>query len=173
MLRSARLRIWMVAAALLAALAAAAFAVTASLPFDTAQAQSEAFSWSVGVQGVGSGNFLEVEGLGTALAVVQAKVEGSRLTTKTAGRGSASNIVLRRGLTNNLSFYNWHRQVVANGTSGTRKNGTISLHDGVGAEVASFEFTSGWPARYRVVQEESGVVIEEITLAVDDLQRVN
>jgi phage tail-like protein len=172
MLRSARLRIWMVAAALLAALAAA-FAVSASVPFDTAQAQSEAFSWTVQVQGVGSGSFREVEGLGTSLAVVQAKVEGSRLTTKTAGRGSASNIVLRRGLTNDLSFYNWHRQVVAEGTSGTRKNGTISLHDGVGAEVATFEFTNGWPARYRVVQEESGVVIEEITLAVDDLQRVN
>jgi phage tail-like protein len=162
----------MVAAALLATLVAA-FAVSASMPFDTAQAQSEAFSWTVEVQGVGSGNFLEVEGLGTSLAVVQAKVEGSRLTTKTAGRGSASNLVLRRGLTNNLSYYNWHRQVVAEGTSGTRNNGTISLHDGVGAEVASFRFTNGWPARYRVVQEESGVVIEEITLAVDDLQRVN
>jgi phage tail-like protein len=172
MLSSARLRIWMVAAALLAALAAA-FAVSASVPFDTVQAQAGAFSWSVEVQDVGSGSFREVEGLGTALAVVQAKVEGSRLTTKTAGRGSASNIVLRRGLTEDTSFYDWHRQVVANGTSGTRKNGTINLFDSTHAQVASFEFTNGWPARYRVVQEESGVVIEEITLAVDDLQRGN
>ena len=59
------------------------------------------------------------------------------------------------------------------GTSGTRENGTITLFDSTHAQVASFEFTNGWPARYRVVQEESGVVIEEITLAVDDLQRVN
>jgi hypothetical protein len=98
MLRSARLRIWMPAAALLAALAAA-FAVSVSGPFDNAQAQGtpEAVSWSVEVQDVGSGSFREVEGLGTALAVVQVKVEGSRLTAKTAGRGSASNIVLRQG----------------------------------------------------------------------------
>jgi phage tail-like protein len=161
---------WMVAAALLAALAAA-FAVSASLPFDTAQAQGSA-SWSVEVQDVGSGIFREVEGLGTALAVVQVKVDGSKLTTKTAGRGSASNIVLRRGLTVDTSFYDWHRQVVANGTSGARKNGTITLFDSTQTAVATFEFTNGWPARYRVVQEESGVVIEEITLAVDDLQRV-
>ncbi len=81
--------------------------------------------------------------------------------------------MLRRGLTEDTSFYEWHRQVVANGTAGTRKNGTITLFDSTLAALASFEFTNGWPARYRVVLEESGVVVEEITLAVDDLQRAN
>jgi hypothetical protein len=72
-----------------------------------------------------------------------------------------------------MSFYDWHRQVVENGTSGARKNGTITLLDSTQKAVATFEFTNGWPARYRVVQEEGGVVmLEEITLAVDDLQRV-
>ncbi len=171
MVRSARFRIWMIAAALLAVLAAA-FAVSTSVPpVDTAQAQTQT-SLSVEVQGVGSSMFREAEGLGTALTIVQVKVEGSRLYGKTAGRGSASNIVLRRGLTGDTSFYNWHRQVVENGTAGTRKNGTITLFDGSQEVLASFEFTNGWPAQYRVVQENV-VVIEEITLAVDDLQRVN
>jgi phage tail-like protein len=166
----------MVAAAALLAALVAAFALSAGVPFGSAQAQQTtgSVSWSVQVEGMGSDIFREVAGLQTALTVVQSKVEGSRLTVKAAGKGSASNIVLRRGLTEDMSFYDWHRQVVANGTSGTRKNGTITLFDSTQAALASFEFTNGWPARYRVVQdEESGVVVEEVTLAVDDLQRAN
>jgi phage tail-like protein len=173
MLRSARLRMWMIAAALLAALAAVV--VSVSLPDDTAQAQVSSGFWSVEVQDVGSGNFSDVEGVGTSLAVVQTQVQGSRLNVKSAGRGSASNILLSRRLTEDMSFYNWHRQVVANGTSGTRKTGTITYFDGSGT-VASFEFTNGWPARYAVTELQSGsvtVLIEEITLAVDDLKRVS
>jgi phage tail-like protein len=172
MARNARLRIWIIAAAALVSALMAALAVTGGVGFGTAQAQSttESIFWRLETSEV---NVIlrEVEGLGTAVKISESKVDGSRLTVKKPGLGSASNIVLRRGATGNLGLSDWHRQVIANGTSGTRHSGSIIAFDTEGRAVLRFDFTNGWPAQYRV-EHESGLLVEEVTLAVDDIRRV-
>ncbi len=52
-----------------------------------------------------------------------------------------------------------------------RTNGSILRLSGTGQTVVKFNFTNGWPADYRVVMR-SGVLVEEVELAVEDLDRV-
>jgi phage tail-like protein len=112
-----------------------------------------AYNFLVTVNGISndgqavSGSFTEVSGLGVELTIIEYR-NGSEDTTmrKSAGLRKHTNIVLKRGITGDLPFWNW----VLAGVEGDiqRADGSIVMLDENKAEVMRYNFTRGWPAKY-------------------------
>lgn len=57
-----------------------------------------------------------------------------------------SNITLKRGVTDDHSLWDWHKEAAAAKTQ--RKNGSIILTDESGEEKARWNFVNAWPAKW-------------------------
>lgn len=136
------------------------------------QSEKRAPAWRVGIEGVMEGSFLDVEGLESATETMEVADGNQLLIRKRPGRTACPNLVLRRELTDNRELWDWH-QALAKGVAPLR-DGTITLLKGVGRERVRFQFFGAWPCRWRIVslpQSGGGVVVEEIELAVERLER--
>jgi phage tail-like protein len=112
-----------------------------------------AYNFLVTVNGISndgqavSGSFTEVTGLGVEVAVIEYR-NGSEDTTlhKQAGLRKHTNLVLKRGITGDLPFWNW----ILAGVEGDiiRADGSIVLLDENKSEVMRYNFTRGWPTKY-------------------------
>jgi phage tail-like protein len=112
-----------------------------------------AYNFLVTVNGISNdglavgGSFTEVSGLGVELTVIEYR-NGSEDTTmrKSAGLRKHTNIVLKRGVTGDLPFWNW----ILAGVEGDiqRADGAIVVLDENKAEVMRYNFARGWPAKY-------------------------
>jgi phage tail-like protein len=101
----------------------------------------------VEIDGIASGAFMSVSGLESETAVIEYRT-GSDATTvrKLPGLTKYANIVLKRGLTRDLSLWNW-RQSVVNGKT-QRRSGSIVLLDESGQPVLRWQFEEGWPVKW-------------------------
>lgn len=82
-----------------------------------------------------------------------------------------ANVVLERGLTKDLSLWNW-RQSVVNGKP-DRRSGSIVLLDEAGQEVLRWNFHRGWPARWEgpaLNAKANEVAIETLEIAHEGLE---
>ncbi len=160
-----------------AAVLAALLVVAAGVSFDptTAQAQGTSASWQLQAGTNRSGTFSDAEGLSQGrVEVIETKTldpSGNEIIRKTPGKRTIPPIVLRRPLSANQSMAEWHQMLVDGSVELARTNGSILRLSGTGQTVVKFNFTNGWPADYRVVMR-SGVLVEEVELAVEDLDRV-
>lgn len=112
-----------------------------------------AYNFLVTVNGISndgqavSGSFTEVSGLGAELTVIEYR-NGSNDTTmkKSAGLQKYTNLVLKRGITGDLPFWNW----ILAGVEGAiqRADGSIVMLDENKAEVMRYNFKNGWPTKY-------------------------
>ncbi len=100
--------------------------------------------------------------------------EGGELTTtrKLPGLTKFGNLQLRKGMTSDMTLYNWHRTTV----EGTiqRCNGSIIVLDRTGTEVARWNFRRAWATRYQGPEfnaEGNDVAIELLELAHEGLKR--
>lgn len=93
------------------------------------------------------GSFSEVSGLGVEITPIEYR-NGSEDTTvrKLPGLKKFTNIVLKRGITGDISFWNW----VVSALDGEvqRANGSIALLDENRQEVMRFNFRRGWPTKW-------------------------
>ena len=83
------------------------------------------------------------------------------------------NIVLKRGITQNLDWWNWHKQVLDGNVQ--RRNGSVILSDVQGQEQVRWNFVSGWPCKYigpTLDAKSNEVAIETLELAHEGLERV-
>ena len=92
-------------------------------------------------------SFTEVSGLNVEVTPIEYR-NGSEATTvrKSAGLRKYENIVLKRGITGDIVFWNW----ILAGVQGQiqRADGSIILLDENRAEVMRYNFTNGWPCKY-------------------------
>lgn len=91
-------------------------------------------------------------------------------THKLPGLTKYANIVLKRGLTRDLSLWNW-RQAVVDGKP-DRRSGTIILLDESGQPVLRWNFVRGWPAKWEgpaLNAKASEVAIETLEIAHEGL----
>lgn len=94
-----------------------------------------------------------------------------------SGLTSYAHVTLKRGLTTEMSLYQWHADAMNYGTSwpGVRKNVIITLNDGSKDVVgASWTLYNAWPVIYQTGGLNAGsaeVVIETLELAIDRLDR--
>ena len=99
---------------------------------------------------------------------------GQLVTTKIPGRVKTENILLKRGMTNSMTLWNWFNQVEAGKWQEHVAEGSLSIYDQAGAEQARYDFRGAWPTRYKAADvdaKSTELAIEELELAVDAIVR--
>ena len=135
------------------------------------------FSYGIEVGGTITGYFTKCEGLGSTTAVVDHKVvteDGRDLIKKIPGRLEWGDIVLTRGITANMDFWTWRKQVEDGKVGEARKNGSIIMYDQSNTEVARWNFVNGWPSKLdgpSLSSEGNEVSVESLTIVHEGIVR--
>jgi phage tail-like protein len=103
------------------------------------------FNFLVEMDGITRAAFHECTGFNSSVDVIEYAEGGSLTSMKLPGRVKYANIVLKRGMTDDLELYNWHLAVVQGNVQ--RKNGSILLLDRASNQVARWDFTQAWPTK--------------------------
>jgi len=137
-----------------------------------------AFNFALEVQGIITGFFTEVSGLGSETEVTEHKVMGPggiQIVKKVPGRLKWEDITLKRGITANMDAVNWRKSVEQGNVSSARKNGSIVMFDQESNEVARWNFVEGWPSKMSGPQpkaDSSDIGIEELVITHSYIERV-
>lgn len=125
-----------------------------------------------------TGYFTEVSGLGSETEVVEHKImsKGAKepIIRKIPGRLKWGDIVLKRGITANMDFYDWRKQVEQGKVDAARLDGTIIMYDQKFSPVAEWTFTKGWPSKISgpsVKSDDNSIGIEELTIVHEGIKR--
>jgi phage tail-like protein len=136
------------------------------------------FHFSLDMQGAVAGYFTECSGLGSETETIEHKVvnpSGIEVTMKVPGRLKWDNIVLKRGITSNMDIWTWRKQVEEGQVADARKDGSIVMFDQSLAEVARWNFSSGWPSKVSgpsVKSDGNELGVEELTITHEYIERV-
>lgn len=99
----------------------------------------------VEIDGLITAGFQECSGLESSIEVIDYREGGAMTPRKIPGQTKYANIVLKKGLTDDVTLYDWHQRAVDGEIE--RKNGSIIvLHRSV--EVLRWNFHSAWPAKW-------------------------
>jgi phage tail-like protein len=131
------------------------------------------FNFRVEIDGIVVGSFTEVSGLDSETDVIEYRTGDMRMNSsvKLPGLTKYPNIVLKRGLTKDLSLWQWRKAVVNGQTD--RRNGVIILMDESRADVMRWQFRNGWPAKWEgpdLDASSSEVAIETLEIAHEGLE---
>jgi phage tail-like protein len=136
------------------------------------------FSFAVEVQGIISGYFSEVSGLGSETEVTEHKViseDGLKeIVRKIPGRSKWGDISLKRGITSIMDVWAWRKMVEDGNIVGARKNGSIMMLNQSGEIVAKWDFVNAWPSKVSgpsVQSDSSALGVEEMTLVHEGIVR--
>lgn len=137
-----------------------------------------------GGSAIADATFLECKGFRRSQACVEVPEvtpqqwgkasRGQVVITKVPGNVTTDNIVLRRGMTNSLSLWNWFKAVEEGKWDEQVAEGSLSIYDQAGAEQARYNFQRAWPMRYTATDlnaQSTDIEIEELELAVESLER--
>lgn len=136
------------------------------------------YSFCLEIDGIASAFFKEGSGFDSSVEVIEHRENGpggKEIIRKLQGRAKWSDITLKRGTTDDLGLWNWHKQVLDGDIAGARKNGSIVIYDTMYKEVARFNFTNGWPSKWKgpdLNSTNNQVATEEMTIAHEGLKRV-
>lgn len=100
---------------------------------------------------------------------------GLVVRTKIPGNAKTENIVLRRGMTNSMTLWNWFAEVEASKWAEQRRAGSLVIYNQAGAEQARFDFMNAYPVRYTAADlnaQSNDIEIEELEIVVDTFIRV-
>ena len=93
------------------------------------------------------GAFSEVSGLETEVSPIEYRNGSEDITVrKIPGLKKFTNIMLKRGATGDIDFWNWIRTAMKGEVQ--RADGSIILLDENRDEVMRWNFTRGWPCKY-------------------------
>jgi phage tail-like protein len=131
------------------------------------------FNFRVEIDGIGEAQFAEVDVGDAEIAVVEYRegADKTSATRKLPGRVSYGDIVLKRGITADLSLYQWFR-AVANGDFQARDVAIILL-DAERQPVRRWIARDAWPKKYHgpdLSATNNEVAIETLELAVESLE---
>lgn len=134
------------------------------------------FNFLVEIDGITRAAFQECSGLDATIDVVEHREGGENTTPrKLPGMTKYSNIVLKRGITDDKELSDWQHQWVTGDPRAERKNGSIVLLDRKGEEKARWDFVRAWPTKWTgpsLTAEGNDVAIEQLDLAHEGLLRV-
>jgi phage tail-like protein len=137
------------------------------------------FSYGIDVAGTITGFFTKCEGLGSSTSVVDHKVvdaSGRDAVQKIPGRLEWGDITLSRGITANMDFWKWRKQVEEGKVAEARKNGSIIMYDQTNTEVARWNFVNGWPSKLdgpSLSSEGNEVSVESLTIVHEGIERIS
>ena len=111
-------------------------------------------SFRLELEGNSLGSFQSIDGLAIEIEVVEFREGGDPNPRKLPGRVSFPNITLKRGYVTPSFFESWIQQV-RDAAPGFRKNLTLVVLNGRGAEVARYTLFECWPSSWKLSSENS------------------
>jgi phage tail-like protein len=132
----------------------------------------KAFRFHVELDGLTAAAFSEVSGLESETVVVEYRTGSEHGLRKLPGLTKYSNIVLKRGITQDAELWNWRQRVIEGNLD--RHNGSIILLDDSGQEQVRWNFHNAWPCKLNASSlnaHGNEVAIETLELAHEGLER--
>ena len=131
------------------------------------------FNFKLEIEGITVAGFSEVTGLNQESNVIDYR-EGQEPITprKLPGLNKFGNITLKRGISPDLSVYNW-RKTVTDGDI-ERRNASIVLHNEKHEEVVRWNVINAWPSKYvgpDLKANANEVAIESVELTHEGVER--
>ncbi|MBX2796891.1 MAG: phage tail protein [Myxococcales bacterium] len=132
-----------------------------------------AFNFQVSVEGGPRAGFSDVSGLGTELMVAEYRNgdDPENHVQKVAGLHKVSDVTLKRGIINQLEFYQWINEV--HGDPSVRKDVTITLIDESQNPVMTWKLIRCIPQKWTgptlAAKAHGDVAMEEIVLAIEGM----
>jgi phage tail-like protein len=130
------------------------------------------------VEGINEASFREAAGFENSNDIIENResgADGKQFISKQPGNLKWGDITLKRGMTDSMALYEWRKLVVDGKHKQARKNGSVIFFDAENQEIARFNFTRGWPSKWKgpdVNTTNNAVAVEEITIAHEGWERV-
>ncbi len=136
-----------------------------------------ALRWYLEIDGITEGIFREVTGLDSETEVIEHRVTGKGgniVVHKVPGALKWSNIVLRRGVTDDTRLHEWRDKIEQGQVEANRKNGSVALYAPDGTEVCRYNFKNAWPCKFKgpaLDASKNEMALEEIELTHEGIVR--
>lgn len=137
------------------------------------------FHFALEIQGVVTGFFTEVSGLGSEHEIIEHKVvdeSGREIVHKIPGRLKWQDVTFKRGITANMDIWKWRKQVEDGDVESARANGSVVMFDQHLEEVARWNFENAWPTKVTgpsLKSDSNEIAIEELTISHEYINRVS
>jgi len=124
-----------------------------------------------------TGLFTDVSGLSIDIEEVESTVvnlKGEQVTRWTPGTVNYGELTLKRELTGDKGFWNWHVEMAKGDRKAGYRNGSITLYDLDASMLDSWSIERAWPSKWSASDLDSGSadpIIEEITIQLELLKR--
>lgn len=135
------------------------------------------FSFHVELDGVDIGAFKECSGVDSETEIIEYKEttkEGKLIIRKLPGAMKWADITLKKSIDSRKDLWEWRAEVERGDIDAARRNGSVVLYDSTHAEVARWNFFSGWPSKWKGADLNAGensVAVEEVTITHEGLIR--
>jgi phage tail-like protein len=134
------------------------------------------FRFRLEIDGIAQANFSEVAIGETTTEAIDYR-EGNEPThvRKLSGLTKFGNITLKRGITDSLDIWNWHKEILAGQIQSNRKQVVIVALDEAGADRTRFVISEAWPMKYDPSDlngKGNEVFIELLELVNEGIERV-
>lgn len=131
------------------------------------------FNFLVEIDGIAKAGFQEVSGLGAEVDVIEYREGGNNpgAVRKFPGLIKYSNVVLKRGFTQDRSLWNWFKAVLDGNVQ--RASGSVILLDSARNPVLRWNFREGWPCKWEgpcLNGQTSETAIETLVVAHEGIE---
>lgn len=131
------------------------------------------FRFRLEIGGISEAHFSEVTGFDISTDAIDYR-EGDDPThvRKLPGLNKYGNVTLKRGVTDSMDIYKWHKSIVDGKTD--RKTVAIVVLDEEGKDKARFQITEAWPIKYDPMDlnaKGNDVSIETLELVNEGVER--
>ena len=134
------------------------------------------FRFRLEIDGIAQANFSEVAiGETTTEAIDYREGNEPMHVRKLSGLTKYGNITLKRGITDSLDIWNWHKEILAGQIQSNRKQVIIVALDEAGTDKTRFVVSEAWPMKYDPSDlngKGNEVFIELLELVNEGIERV-
>lgn len=126
-----------------------------------------------------TGYFTEVSGIGSEHETIEHKVvdeNGHEIVQMLPGRLKWSPVTLKRGITADLSFWDWRQMVVDGDMESARSNCSIIMFDRNYTPLVRWDFVNAWPSKITgpsIKSDSNEFGVEEMTIVHEGMERVS
>jgi len=134
------------------------------------------FRFRLEIDGIAQASFSEVAiGETTTEAIDYREGNEPMHVRKLSGLTKYGNITLKRGITDSLDIWNWHKEILAGQIQSNRKQVIIVALDEAGTDKTRFVVSEAWPMKYDPSDlngKGNEVFIELLELVNEGIERV-
>lgn len=119
--------------------------------------------------------FNELTNLGSENEVIEHKIVGDfgEVVQKIPGKLNYYSLNLSRGLTSDTDLAIWRKLVEDGNIEEARVDATLTVFDIDSTPVAEWDLFECWPSALEIIHNAEGIPMEQVTIAMDGLQRTS